>query len=128
MILLLDTSTPMCKLTFVENESRIDVEWEANRELANGLLGFLQTELENNQKTWQDINGIGVFQGPGSFTGLRIGITVLNTMADALNIPIVGAMSENWQKLVIEKLHAKKNEKIVLPFYDSEANITKPRK
>lgn len=119
---------PICKLTFMEDQSHIDVEWEANRELANGLLGFLQTELEKNQKTWQDIDGIGVFQGPGSFTGLRIGITVLNTMADALNTPIVGAMSENWQKLAIEKLHAGKNEKIVLPFYGSEANITKPRK
>lgn len=128
MILLLDTSTPVCKLTFVENKSQINVEWEANRELANGLLGFLQTELEKNQQSWQNIDGVGVFRGPGSFTGLRIGITVLNTMADALTIPIVGATGEDWQKQAIEKLHDGKNEKMVLPFYGSEANITKPRK
>lgn len=128
MILLLDTSTPLCKLIITEDELQIGVEWEANRELANGLLRFLQTELEKNHMTWQDIDGIGVFQGPGSFTGLRIGITVFNTMADALSIPIVGAIGEDWQKQAIEKLHDGKNEKMVLPFYGSEANITKPRK
>lgn len=128
MILLLDTSTPLCKLTFADNGSQIDAEWEANRELANGLLRFLQTELEKNQQSWQNIDGVGVFRGPGSFTGLRIGITVLNTMADALTIPIVGAIGQDWQKQAIKKLHDGKNEKMVLPFYGSEANITKPRK
>jgi tRNA threonylcarbamoyladenosine biosynthesis protein TsaB len=128
MILLLDTSTPICKLSLIDGDWRYDNEWEANRELAKHLLEYLQDHLQRNAKTFSDITAIGVFEGPGSFTGLRIGLTVLNTIADAQNIPIVGARGDNWQDLTMQKLIEGKNEKIVLPFYGSEAHITKPRK
>lgn len=128
MIVLLDTSTPVCKLSFVEGEWRNDHQWEANRELARGLLGYLMEHLEKNGKTWKDISGIVGFQGPGSFTGLRIGLTVLNTLANAEAIPIVGASGEQWQRDGIMRLEKGENDQIVLPEYGSEANITKPRK
>lgn len=128
MILLLDTSTPVCKLTFVDGEWRYSDEWQANRELAKDLLGYLKLQLEKNGKTWSNISAIGVFQGPGSFTGLRIGLSVLNTIADSEAIPIVGGLGEAWQDEVLAKLSRGENEKIVLPFYGGEANITKPRK
>ena len=130
MILLLDTSTPVCKLTLIDDPLRQDDEWQADRTLAKGLLGYLNEALHKNDKTWSDITAIGVFEGPGSFTGLRIGLTVMNTIADAQGIPIVGGRGDNWQDEAIAKLklHSGKNEKIVLPFYGSEANITVPRK
>jgi len=52
----------------------------------------------------------------------------MNTIADANEIPIIGGRGENWQDEILSKLQAGKNEKIVLPFYNSEANITIPRK
>ena len=70
MILLLDTSTPTCKLTLVESDKPIYDEWVADRQLAKGLLEYLKTQLAAQSKTWDDLTGIGVFQGPGSFTGL----------------------------------------------------------
>lgn len=128
MIVLLDTSTPVCKVTFVDGDWRFDDEWEANRELAKGLLTYLQDTLEKNGKNWKDITGLVAFQGPGSFTGLRIGLTVLNTLADAEHIPIVGAVGESWQQDGLSRLQLGENDQIVLPEYGSEANITKPRK
>ncbi len=128
MILLLDASTPICKLTLIDGEKRLDDEWQADRELAKGLLGYIQKQLQKNNASWTDISGIGVFRGPGSFTGLRIGLTVTNTIAAAQSIPIVGAVGEAWQKEVMEMLNNGKDDKIVLPFYGSEARITKPRK
>lgn len=128
MIVLLDTSTPTCKLSLIEGDWRFDDEWEANRELAKGLLEYLQSHLEAHQKSWQDISGIVAFQGPGSFTGLRIGLTVLNTLADSLQVPIVGATGEDWQQRGLERLESGENDKIVMPEYGSEANITTPRK
>jgi len=128
MILLLDTSTPICKLTLLEDDWRYNDEWQADRQLAKGLLRYLQQHLEKNNKTFADISGIGVMKGPGSFTGLRIGLTVLNTIADAENILIVGETGDNWQQKAMARLLAGENEKIVLPFYGGEANITKPRK
>jgi len=107
---------------------RIDRQWQADRDLAKGLLGYLKAQLAEHDKVWNDLEGIGVFQGPGSFTGLRIGITVANTVADAQAIPIVGAVGDDWQIQALGKLQRGVNEKIVLPIYGSEANITKPRK
>lgn len=128
MILLIDTSTPICKVTFVYDTERNYHEWPAGRDLAKGLLQYLYDLLAADNKTWSDISAIGVFEGPGSFTGLRIGMTVVNTMADSLNIPIVGGRGDNWQDEVLLKLNDNQNQRIVLPFYGGEANITKPRK
>ena len=128
MILLIDTSTPTCRLTFIDGESRIDKEWEANRELAKGMLGYLQSNLEELNVTWGDLTGIVAFRGPGSFTGLRIGLTVVNTIADAQQIPIVGAIGDTWQETGLVRLEADENDHIVLPEYGAEANITTPRK
>jgi tRNA threonylcarbamoyladenosine biosynthesis protein TsaB len=128
MILLLDTSTPVCKLTLIDGDWRYDEQWQADRELAKGLLRYLQEQLQKNGKSRDDITGIGAFRGPGSFTGLRIGLTVLNTIADAQNIPIVGAEGESWQQTAIQHLHGGQDDKIVLPHYGSDAHITKPRK
>lgn len=128
MILLIDTSTPVCKLTLVNGDWRYENEWQADRQLAKGLLTYLHDQLEINGKSFQDITGIGAFEGPGSFTGLRIGLTVVNTIADAEKIPIAGGRGDDWQKDVLQKLVASKNEHIVLPFYGSDAHITTPRK
>lgn len=128
MILLLDTSTPVCKLTLIDGNRRFDDEWQADRQLAKGLLKYLQHQLERHGKTFADIKGIGAMKGPGSFTGLRIGLTVLNTLADAENITIVGEMGDDWQNQAVARLQAGENDKIVLPFYGSEAHITRPRK
>ena len=128
MILLLDTSTPECRLTFVEGDWRYDTKWQADRELAKGLLTYVQSQLEGQGKTWSDLAGLGVYKGPGSFTGLRIGITVLNTVAYAQKISIVGETGEEWQEKAIQRLQRGESDQIVLPEYGGEANITQPRK
>ncbi len=124
MIILLDTSTATCFLTVIDGDSRQSYEWEAGRTLARGLLGFLQEKTGDLRK----ITGIGVMKGPGSFTGLRIGLTVANTLADSLGVPIVGVGGDNWQDVALEKLQSGENEKIILPTYGSEAHITRQKK
>ncbi|MBI3889582.1 tRNA (adenosine(37)-N6)-threonylcarbamoyltransferase complex dimerization subunit type 1 TsaB [Candidatus Saccharibacteria bacterium] len=129
MIILLDTSTSECRLGIVGNESSVVWHtWQANRELAKGLLAYINDTLQEQSSSISDISGIGVFKGPGSFTGLRIGLTVANTLADGLAIPIVGTSSDEWAEKALKQLQDGKNEKIILPDYGSEAHITKPRK
>lgn len=128
MILLLDTSTPVCNLVLLGGELRYESNWDAGRSLAKGLLSYVETELQKQNKSFTDITGIGVFKGPGSFTGLRIGLTVVNTLADALGVPIVGEMGEDWQQHAVARLDRRENDQIVLPHYGGEANITLPRK
>jgi universal bacterial protein yeaZ len=128
MILFLDTSTGNCRIWLGENI----FEKELNRNMARDILKFLEDSLENIGKDYKDLEGIGFFAGPGSFTGLRIGASVANTLADGLNIPIVAIKKEDedddWRQKAFEKLKNNENDKIALPFYGRDANITKPRK
>ena len=128
MILFLETSTGNCRIWLGENS----FEKELNRNMARDILKFLEDSLENIEKDYKDLEGIGFFAGPGSFTGLRIGASVANTLADGLNIPIVAIKKEDedddWRQKAFEKLKNNENDKIALPFYGRDANITKPRK
>lgn len=129
MILLLDTSTPVCRLTFVDGDQLHSYEWESGRELARHLHAYLRDRLAEQSLAFTDLAGIGVMKGPGSFTGLRIGLTVLNTLADTLDIPIVGVeMGDDWQGEALRRLQGGENDQLVLPFYGREAHITQPRK
>ena len=125
---MLDSSTNICKLTLLDGVWRQDFEWQADRMMAKNLLIFITDSMKKNSKDWSDISGIGGFEGPGSFTGLRIGLTVLNTMADSLKVPIVGARGDNWQSVALDKLNSSIDEKIILPFYGCDAKITSPKK
>ena len=128
MIVLLDTSTATCHLELVTSTGMKTYKWEAGRTLARGLLRFLRERLEEQGANWDSITGIGVMKGPGSFTGLRIGLTVANTLADSLGVPIIGETGDDWQAHAQERLARGENERIVLPEYGGEAHITKPRK
>ena len=124
MIILLDTSTPICRLTVVDENSHTEHEWRADRQLARGILAYLRDKVGD----FHEITGIGVMKGPGSFTGLRIGITVLNTLADDLDIPIIGETGDSWRETALSRLRNGEDDRIVMPDYGSEAHITTPRK
>lgn len=129
MILLLDSSTSLCRLTLVDdNGKQIDYSWQADRQLAHQLLGYLRDRLAEHDQSFLTLTGIGVMKGPGSFTGLRIGITVLNTLAHDRQIPIVGTSGDHWIERVLQRLSAGEDDKLVMPEYGAPVNITQPRK
>lgn len=124
MIIMINTSTPVCELYFVDGDWEYEQRWDSGRGLAKGLLSFIYDQLKQNNRDWNDISGVVVFKGPGSFTGLRIGITVMNTIANAQSVPIVGTTGDNWRADGLEKILGGKDEKMVLPEYGRQANIT----
>lgn len=129
MIVLLDTSTAVCKLWLYDNSVELlHDEWQADRSLAEGIFTYLESQFARVNKTWIDIDGLGVFRGPGSFTGLRIGMAVLNTIAADRQIPIAGATGDEWRTICLTELLAGHDQRIVLPEYGREARITTPRK
>lgn len=126
MKLFIKTADELCQIWLDQQK----YEWQSGRELSKGLLRFLQQSLEKNSKTWEDLEAILVFRGPGSYTSLRIGLTVANTLAEALNIPIVGASGEAWREEALQNLPSAKAQVFqpVLPIYYQDAVITKPKK
>lgn len=128
MILLLDTSTPLCRLTLVGAEARYDYQWQADRQLAKGLLKFIVDSLAEHKLTINQLEGLVFMRGPGSFTGLRIGATVLNTIAEFEQLAIVGATGPDWQVVGLEGLESGQNQRLIIPDYGRDARITTPRK
>lgn len=128
MILLWNSADMNIELTFVNGDVYDTVHWQADRTLARDMLAFLQLQFESRGITYRDLEGIGVFRGPGSFTGLRIGLTVLNTVAHAEHIPIVGAVDDEWRHTCVNRLRAGEDDGIVMPEYGAPAHVTKPRK
>lgn len=130
MILGLRTDGPAAEL-YLYDDSGVQVDtltWQADRQLAHGLLKQVDEFLAGRDISLDDVKGLFVFQGPGSFTGLRIGLTVINTLAYAKTIPVVGAMGDDWKEQAVSRLKAGENDQVVMPFYGAEARITQPKK
>jgi len=65
-------------------------ETKAREEKSQKLLSFIDEILKKKGKKIQDISEIEVNTGPGSFTGLRVGVSVANTIGWAKGIPVNG--------------------------------------
>ncbi|MEK7605265.1 MAG: tRNA (adenosine(37)-N6)-threonylcarbamoyltransferase complex dimerization subunit type 1 TsaB [Patescibacteria group bacterium] len=57
---------------------------------SQGVLPLVEKTLKKEGLEFSDLTGIEVNTGPGSFTGLRVGVTIANTLATILQIPLNG--------------------------------------
>lgn len=128
-ILTIRTDKPEAEIGLFDGTQQIAYEtWPAHRELSATILTKIADMLASQHAELKDVQGIACFKGPGSFTGLRIGLTVGNTLAYSLQIPIVGATGEDWQQEGIQKLLDGENQTSTFPEYGAEAHITQQRK
>jgi tRNA threonylcarbamoyladenosine biosynthesis protein TsaB len=129
IVLTLRTDNPEAEVGLYKDNKKLGYKiWHAHRELAETLHTHLNDLLTSQKLTLQEVGGIVCYKGPGSFTGLRIGLTVANTLAYSLSIPIVGETDDRWVQSGIQRLLAGKNEEISLPEYGQEPHITQPKK
>ena len=128
-LLVIRTDKPESEVGLYEDLTKLSyVKWQAHLALAETIHDKVSKLLKDFNKSWHELTGLVVYKGPGSFTGLRIGIAFANTLVYSLNIPIIGSQTEDWIDLGIKKLLDNKNEKIITPEYGAEAHITMPKK
>lgn len=124
MRLYLKTADGLAELWLGQNANQTKYfSWQADRQLAKGILSWMENCLEETDSGWRELSSLAVFRGPGSYTSLRIGITVMNTLADQLQIPIVGADGEAWRTVADARLSKQESDQIVLPLYSAPPNI-----
>lgn len=93
-ILCVDTSSDICSVCIMEGQSVIEIE-----ELKNGkthsenLLPLIKKVLDKSELSLDSIDKIICCIGPGSFTGIRIGISAIKAIAEVHNLPVIGVTS-----------------------------------
>ena len=129
MIITLKTASQVTELQLVQSDGNVLTTdtWESGRLLSTQLLEHISGLLGQQRTTWDALTGVVVFRGPGSFTGLRIGVTVANAIAYAQEIPIVGAIGDSWVSAGLKRLADGATDTQVLPHYGAAPHITKPK-
>lgn len=94
----------VCKLT-----------WQKKVFKKQDLLNKIDQLLAKAGISAKKIRNIAIFRGPGSFTSLRVGISVANALAFSLGKPIISFDSKNSKLFAIGKMPASKN--YVIPHY-----------
>jgi tRNA threonylcarbamoyladenosine biosynthesis protein TsaB len=129
IILTLRTDKPESEIGLYDDETQLIYEvWQAHRQLAETIHIKIKEVLNEASKDLGEIQGVICFKGPGSFTGLRIGLSAGNALAYALNIPIIARQDPKWLEAGIKDLLSGKNDSIAIPEYGTEAKTTKQLK
>ena len=91
IILNIETATKNCSVALAKEGKTIACKEiaEQNFSHAEKLHVFIEELLAENQLQFSDLSAIAVSQGPGSYTGLRIGVSSAKGFCYALNIPMI---------------------------------------
>lgn len=93
-ILAVDTSSAICSVAILENDNLIDInELDDGKTHSENLMPLLDELLKRNSLDVKDIDMIACTVGPGSFTGIRIGVSSIKPIAEVLNIKVASVMS-----------------------------------
>lgn len=109
MKLFIDSSNNLKTVIKLDDDEFIKT-YQSPRE--QDVLGAIMGVLEDKDKTVGDIKAIEVVVGPGSFTGLRVGVSIANALGYALGVSVNGG----------------KLGETVIAEYGKDPNITKPKK
>lgn len=137
MILNIETSANVCSVALSKDGKLIDTleSYEPNSH-SRLLTLFIQEIVKKNGISFEDLKAIAVSEGPGSYTGLRIGVSTAKGLAYSLGIPMIaidtlrimciGALSsgldiETINPILCPMIDARRME-VYTAFYDSALN------
>lgn len=91
LLLALDTSTAMASLALFDGEGVLaESTWLAGREHSTQLLAEIDGALRRVGRQPMEVTGVAVAVGPGSFTGVRVAVSLAKGFAAGLGIPVWG--------------------------------------
>lgn len=132
MYLFIDTSDPektLVGLLEMDGSFKDSKEWVGRQNQSEELLSRVDLLFKKNGIDKKSIDKLVVISGPGSYTGLRVGISTANALAFAWGIPVVGITSTDWQRREGRSdLLSKADDQPVKAFYLNAPHITSPKK
>lgn len=93
-ILAVDTSSKICSVAILENDQLVDeINLDNGLTHSENLMPMIAEILTKNQLKLSDFELISCVTGPGSFTGIRIGIATVKALAEVNELPVIGVTS-----------------------------------
>ena len=117
-ILCIETSTTVCSVCVTANEKIISF-----REINNGfthaenLHGFIEEVLQESGLSFSKLSAVAVSKGPGSYTGLRIGVSATKGLCYALNVPLISI--DTLQSIASSVVQSKTEDVLFCPMLDA---------
>ena len=113
LLLGLNTATTRTEIAFLtENKILEEDSWEAKADESEKILPYLQKSLKELQLSFSDLTELFVIKGPGHFTALRVGITIINTLAYLLDLPI---FTTDAFEMISHRSQLKNSHLVILP-------------
>ncbi|MBY8962800.1 tRNA (adenosine(37)-N6)-threonylcarbamoyltransferase complex dimerization subunit type 1 TsaB [Flavobacterium sp. D11R37] len=116
LILNLETATKNCSVSVAEDGVTLSLKEFAGEGYAHAekLHVFIEEVLADAGKTFADLDAVAVSMGPGSYTGLRIGVSAAKGLCYALNVPLIAI---DTLELLARQIDAK--EGVIIPMIDA---------
>jgi len=137
-ILQIETATPVCSAAISRDGITIALkEEQASNIHAGSLTMFIQNVMQEAGLQFRDLDAVAVSKGPGSYTGLRIGVSTAKGLCFALDKPLIAVdtlqmMAEGFlakesghQGLVCSMIDARRME-VFTAVFDADLNEVKP--
>ncbi len=129
MLLAIDTATRIASIALYRQDGVLaEMTWRSRENHTIELMAQIVHLLDLCRVTKNDLRAIGVALGPGSFTGLRVGMSVAKGLAFGCNIPILGvptldaiALPHAWNTLPIWAILAAGRGRFSVARYTAEA-------
>lgn len=118
MILHIETATKICSVALSKNGVLVGLMQDDNSAYthAESLTVFIQQLLHKHAVQWQEIKAIAVTSGPGSYTGLRIGVSTAKGLCYGLEIPLIAV---NALQSIAAQMRDQHPEKTYIPMIDA---------
>lgn len=103
-LLCIETSTEVCSVALAGDGKIVDVlEDRSGQNHAKMLTQFTDELIKRNQWTYKELDAVAVSEGPGSYTGLRIGVSVAKGICYAASLPLLAVSPLNAMASVVAK-------------------------
>ena len=117
IILCIETSASMCSVALFNGGELLHLEEENKKNShAELLLPFIENCLAKANKKRSDIDAVAISEGPGSYTGLRIGVSTAKGLCYALSIPLIAV---DTLTSMVHAIDNKNNFDIFIPMQDA---------
>ncbi len=106
LILAIETATPCGSVALIKDHQLVGSQFYKLEKSHSSLLHVMTKQLmENAQMDFSDIDAVAISEGPGSYTGLRIGVSAAKGLCYSLDVPLISVNSLEGMAYQVRRYH-----------------------